>query len=95
MNLFYKLNQILIFYNYMFCQYKNILGEVGKGIHKYRLFNIAYIDVLLTIIASYLISKLVNIKFWKVTILLFILGILLHRLFCVNTTINTFLLNLI
>ena len=35
-------------------EYKNMFGEPGKGIHKYRLFNIAIIDVIATIILGYL-----------------------------------------
>ena len=38
------------------CAYKNILGEPNKGIHSYRVFNIAIVDVLMTIITAYVIS---------------------------------------
>ena len=34
----------------MLCQYKDIFGKVGEGIHSYRFFNIAIADVLLTIL---------------------------------------------
>ena len=73
----------------MFCKYKNILGEPKKGIHSYRLFGIAIIDVLLTILLAYIIyffNK--NINFFIILGLVFLLGIILHRLFCVKTTIN-------
>ena len=72
----------------MLCKYKNILGAPKKGIHSIRIFNIAIIDVLLTIFISYLIS-LFKPK-WNFSIILlslFILGIILHRLFCIKTTI--------
>ena len=39
----------------MFCKYKNILGEPGTGAHKYRFFNLAIVDILLTIISAYFI----------------------------------------
>ena len=39
----------------MLCQYKDALGEVGKGVHSYRIFNIAIVDVLLTILGAYII----------------------------------------
>ena len=29
----------------MFCKYRDIIGKVGEGIHSYRLFNIAVLDV--------------------------------------------------
>lgn len=70
------------------CQYSNIFGEVGKGVHSIRIFNIAIVDTLSTIILAYIISAMLKIKFWKVLIILFILGIFLHRLFCVQTTID-------
>lgn len=74
------------------CKYKNILGEVGKGIHSYRIFNIAIIDVLLTILAAYIIHIfMTNYKFVYILLFLFLLGIILHRLFCVNTTVDKLL----
>jgi len=75
------------------CKYKNILGVPGQGPHSYRIFNIAIVDVILTIIAAYIISYIFNILFLKTSITLFILGILLHRLFCVRTTIDKLLIN--
>ena len=39
----------------MLCQYKNIFGKVNEGIHSYRIFNIAIVDVLLTILLSFII----------------------------------------
>jgi len=74
------------------CKYKNILGEVGKGIHSYRIFNIAIIDVLLTILAAYVIHIFMpNYKFVYILLFLFLLGIILHRLFCVDTTVDKLL----
>ena len=75
----------------MLCQYKNVLGEPKKGIHSYRLFNIALFDVFLTIFVSFIISFIFRLHFLVVFVLLFLLGILLHYLFCVKTTINIFL----
>jgi hypothetical protein len=73
------------------CKYKNILGEPNKGIHSYRLFNISIVDVLLTLLAAYLISYHFNISFIQTSIVLFLLGIIFHRLFCVRTTIDKLL----
>ncbi len=76
----------------MFCDYKNIFGEVNKGFHKYKIFNLAIVDVMSTIILAYII-KLLYPKYYFINILiiLFLLGILFHRLFCVNTTIDKIL----
>jgi hypothetical protein len=72
----------------MVCQYKHIFGKPGEGAHSYRVFDVAIVDVTLTIIVAYALAILVNAPFLLVLIVLFVLGILVHRLFCVNTTIN-------
>ena len=73
------------------CKYKNILGEPDKGIHSYRLFGLAIADVLMTIIAAFVISYLNKYSFFYTLLFLFTLGIILHRLFCVRTTIDKLL----
>ena len=73
------------------CKYKNALGEPKKGIHSYRLFGVAIVDVIMTIIASFILSYLFRYSFLFTTISLFALGIILHRLFCVRTTIDILL----
>ena len=32
-----------------FCKYKDLFGKPGEGVHSYRIFNIAIVDVILTI----------------------------------------------
>lgn len=73
------------------CIYKDILGEVNKGVHSYRLYDIAIIDVIMTLIFSYIINIITTINLYKIIIILFILGIIMHRLFCVRTTIDKLL----
>jgi len=73
------------------CKYRNILGEPDKGIHSYRLFGVAINDVVMTVIAAFIISYFYKYSFFYVLIFLFILGIILHRLFCVRTTIDKLL----
>ena len=73
------------------CKYKNALGQPKKGIHSYRIFNIAIADVIMTLIAAVFISYIFKLSYFRSAILLFILGIILHQLFCVRTTVNTFL----
>lgn len=105
---------MFIYYKYLLkfrdkmnlCQYKNIFGEPGKGIHSHRLFGVAIVDVVMTIIGAYLLSKYFpktkifsrdgspqKLNFVYTMISLFILGILMHRLFCVRTTIDKLLFN--
>jgi hypothetical protein len=73
------------------CQYKTMLGLPGKGIHSYRIGDIAVVDVVLTCIGAFILSYLFNTSFWKTLIVLFILGIFFHRIFCVKTTVDKFL----
>lgn len=76
------------------CKYKTILGEPVVGIHSYRIFDIAIIDLIFTIIVAYYISDN-QTEFYNNFILIFILGIFLHRIFCVNTTINKYIFGVI
>jgi len=73
------------------CQYKNAFGELNKGIHSYKLFYISVLDVLITVVIAYLISFFYNISFPITLGVLFLLGILVHRLFCVRTTVDKLL----
>lgn len=75
----------------MFCDHRNMLGKPNEGIHKYRIFNIAIADTVLTIIAAYILSWLFKSNFWATLIILFLLGIILHRIFCVKTTVDKLL----
>ena len=70
------------------CKYKNALGVPGKGIHSYRLFGVAIADVIMTIIGAILISFSFKTNLMYTIICLFLLGIFLHRLFCVRTTVD-------
>jgi len=75
------------------CQFKNIFGKVGEGVHAYRILNIAIVDVLFTILAAWFIYwKFFPIySFLFILICLFFLGIVAHRVFCVRTSIDKFL----
>jgi len=76
------------------CKYKNIFGKPNKGIHSYRIFNIAIVDVLATIILAYVIYLLIpKYNFFFILICLFLIGIISHRIFCVRTTIDKLIFN--
>lgn len=70
------------------CEYSDIFGKVGKGIHSYRLYNIAMIDLVLTIILSWIISKYYEYNIFIVFGILIIISIIIHRLFCVRSTLT-------
>jgi len=77
------------------CKYKNIFGEPGKGAHSIRIFNIAVVDVIATLILAFAIHQFLldNVNIWWIIIGCFLAGILAHRLFCVRTTIDKLLFN--
>lgn len=70
------------------CKYKDIFGKVNTGVHSYRIFNIAIVDTVLTIIGAKIIADYFKVDFIKVTIILIILSVLIHKLFCVPTTLT-------
>tara|TARA_B100001094_G_C17465120_1_gene454711 strand:+ start:238 stop:492 length:255 start_codon:yes stop_codon:yes gene_type:complete len=79
------------------CKFSKIGGEVGKGIHSIRIFNIAVVDVIGTIAIAYAIHyyypTLVHPEYNFPILLLaaFSFGIICHRLFCVRTTVDKLL----
>lgn len=77
----------------MLCKYKNIFGKVGEGAHSIRLFDVAVVDVVMTIIVSSMIINYFYPKYRLIYILgsLFIMGMILHRMFCVRTTVDKLL----
>ena len=76
-----------------FCKYKNIFGQPNKSLHSIRLFNIALIDLFGLIFGAHILKKLFLNNYYFSFIFLFLLGIFLHRLFCVKTTIDKLLFN--
>jgi hypothetical protein len=70
------------------CKYKDIFGKVGEGAHSLRLFNIAVVDTLLTLVAAYIINLYLKTNLFVIFILLLIFSIFIHKLFCVETTLT-------
>ena len=78
------------------CKYSKKFGEPKKSFHRYRFFNLAIVDVIGTFfiaLALYILLKLfnINVKYGFVLLFTFLLGIVMHRLFCVRTTIDKLL----
>jgi hypothetical protein len=86
----------------LFGKYRDIFGRPGMGVHSYRVFGIAVVDFAMTIAFAVFIWWLFFYKqsiaenatmFYKYSLLwvclfFILLGVVAHRLFCVNTTIN-------
>jgi len=73
----------------MSCPYADIFGKSGTGVHSIRIFNIAVVDTLLTVLLAYFTKG--NHNFWLVLLGWFIVGIIVHKIFCVKTTIGNFI----
>jgi hypothetical protein len=77
-------------------KYKYFFGKPGEGSHRYRFLDFAIVDVVATIVVAYIIHLLLTffgfiVNFWILLTCIFILGIFLHRLFGVRTTIDKML----
>ena len=70
------------------CKYKNLLGVPGTGIHSFKIYGISVWDTVMTIVGAFFIAWVTNWSYLYTLIGLFIAGIILHRLFCVKTTVD-------
>jgi hypothetical protein len=70
------------------CKYKNMFGAPSQGIHQYRLFNVAIIDVIATFLLAYLLTFIIKWNIFILTAILILISIPIHQLFCVNTTLT-------
>ena len=66
----------------------NTFGAPRTGVHAYRVFDIAIVDVLGTIGIAWLIHALFNARFTTTLLVLFLLGIISHRIVGVRTKID-------
>ena len=77
------------------CAFKNMLGIPKGGIHSLRIgpvpYDFALLDILGTFLLAFGLHKATNYKYWKCALFMFILGIFLHWLFCVETKLNKLL----
>lgn len=96
----YSLTTINFIMHDFLCRYKDIGGLPGEGIHKYRFMGVAIVDVLGTIFGTFVIYLLSqrygnktmrSIPYWAMLIAMFLLAIIMHRLFCVQTAVNVWL----
>ena len=72
------------------CKYKNALGIPGKGVHTHFM-EVAWRDVVGTIVIGIILSLVFKWNMLYTILAVFILGIILHRLFCVRTTLDKIL----
>ena len=73
------------------CKYKDFFGKPNTGVHSYRIFGIAIIDTLLTIILAYAIHRQYNYNFTYVLVITLVIGEIFHYIFCVETAVIRFI----
>jgi NhaP-type Na+/H+ or K+/H+ antiporter len=74
----------------MSCIYKDSLGIPGQGFHTH-LLGIAILDVIGTILIAEILAYVFNWNIYLTLIAAFLTGIVLHRMFCVRTTLDKIL----
>jgi hypothetical protein len=72
------------------CKYKNALGEPGKGFREVRLFNLSVVDVVATVLLGVILAKMVGTTAEIGVVGAFVLSVIFHKMFCVETTITKF-----
>ena len=70
------------------CKYRDIFGKVGTGVHSLRLFNIAIVDTLLTLVLAFIINSYLKSNLLIIFFILLVLSIFIHKAFCVETTLT-------
>jgi hypothetical protein len=65
-----------------------MLSEPRSGIHSIRIFDIAIIDVILTLIAAFILSRK---HIFAVFILLVLMSIIIHTILGIKTRTNHFM----
>ena len=73
------------------CKYKNLFGKPGEGPRKYRILDIAIYDTAVVIVIGFLISYFTGYNIWITLAVLFVSGIIVHRMFCVRTGVDKLL----
>jgi len=73
----------------MSCPFKDIFGKPGTGAHSYRIFDVAVVDTVLTILLALLLQKVFfkNFSFLIILAWTLIIGEIMHWYFCVDTKV--------
>jgi len=80
------------------CKYKDAFGKPREGIHQYRIGRgiigqngVGLIDVLTTILPAFIGWYFFKFPLFISLVILFTIGIIVHRLFCARTAIDILL----
>jgi len=78
------------------CKYRNVFGSPGEGVHARKLFGVAAVDLIMTIVVALIIPACFfrqtyttfAVSFLVSFAALMISALVLHRLFCVDTVLT-------
>ena len=73
------------------CPLRNAFGLAGKGIHSYRIYDIAVMDFVVTFVGAAILAFIFSWPLGWTFLGLFLLGIFVHRIFYARTTIDKLL----
>jgi hypothetical protein len=73
------------------CKYRDIFGSPNRGVHSWRFMGVAVVDAGLTLVAGWVISYYSRLNFLLCLGGLFLVGVFLHWLFCVDTQVARWL----
>jgi hypothetical protein len=69
-------------------EFKDIFGAPNTGVHKYRMFGLAAVDLIGTVVIAYAINGFViNYALLFIFIILMILSVIIHKAFGVETAL--------
>lgn len=77
------------------CRFKHVFGKEREGVHAWRVFDVAVVDLVATLAIGVAISAWTGWNVVVVCVTLLALGIVAHRAFCVNTKINVALFGVV
>jgi hypothetical protein len=81
----------------MSCPYKDTFGEPRTGVHAMRIpvLDVAFWDTAMTVAGAWLLKRFVfkHTEFWKILVLLFLLGEVAHVAACVQTPVTSLFVN--
>ena len=65
------------------CQYRNMLGRPGEGIHSYRIFNVPVVDAGLTALLAFAIQRRYpKYSYGDVLLYCLLASVVMHRILC-------------
>jgi hypothetical protein len=90
-----NIDELLIVARPMLCRYRDIFGRPGEGAHRYRIGPLAAVDVALTVTGVLVFSWAMGWSWLETALallLVILIAVIIHRMFCVNTALNVWLL---